>query len=69
MDGKFSEVAACGTAVVVTPVHRVVYKTEVVSIGEEGVACGPVIKKLYDRVRNIQTGQEPDKLGWMMDID
>ena len=69
MGGGFTEVAACGTAVVVTPVNKVVYRDQVASIGAEGVKVGPVIKRLYDRVRGIQVGDEEDKLGWMVDIE
>ncbi len=65
MQGKFDEIAACGTAVVVTPVDRVVYKDQVATLG---TSVGPVIKKLYDRVRSIQNGEEEDKLGWMLEV-
>jgi branched-chain amino acid aminotransferase len=66
MDGKFSEVAACGTAVVVTPVNRITYKTNVAVIGNDEV--GPYTRHLYNRVRSLQYGEEPDIFGWMMDI-
>ena len=60
------EVAACGTAVVVTPVNKIVYQDEVIKIGGGGdeKAIGPVTSKLYARVRAIQQGEEPDKFGW-----
>ena len=56
MSDKFSEMGACGTAVVVTPVNKVIYKDRVAQIGGEGV--GPVLKGLYDRIRRIQSGEE-----------
>jgi branched-chain amino acid aminotransferase len=59
------EVAACGTAVVVTPVSKIVYQDEVIKIGSDEKAIGPVTSKLYARVRAIQQGEEPDKWGWM----
>lgn len=63
------EVAACGTAVVVTPVNKIVYKDEVLKIGgDDGQATGPVTAKLYARVRAIQQGTEPDKFGWTVAV-
>lgn len=65
MSGTFSEVAACGTAVVVTPVDRVVYRGDVSTISLE---VGPVLRRLYDRVRAIQNGDEVDTFKWMMEV-
>lgn len=65
------EVAACGTAVVVTPVNKIVYKDEVIKIGSgaDEKAIGPVTAKLYARVRAIQQGEEPDKFGWTVPVN
>lgn len=65
MDGKFVEAGACGTAVVVTPVDKIVYKDSVVSVG---TGVGPVLRKLYGRIRRIQVGEEEDKFNWMFDV-
>lgn len=65
VDGSFAEIAACGTAVVVTPINKVLYKDSLVNIG--GTSVGPVIKKLYDRVRRIQNGEEDFK-NWMVEV-
>ena len=67
MSGAFNEIAACGTAVVVTPVSKVIYQDKVVSVGS-GDAAGPVMKSLYQRVRGIQKGEEEDRFGWMVDV-
>lgn len=67
MSGGFNEIAACGTAVVVTPVSKVIYQDKVVSVGS-GDAVGPVMRSLYERVRGIQKGELPDKFGWMVDV-
>ena len=64
-DGKFSEIAACGTAVVVTPIKSLVHGTKVVEIGE---AVGPVTKMLYDQIRAIQDGDAPDTFGWTVPV-
>lgn len=67
--GKFSEIGACGTAVVVTPVNKVVYKDQVIPIqNSNGDSTGPVLRKLYDRIRKIQNGEEPDKFNWLVEI-
>jgi branched-chain amino acid aminotransferase len=65
MNGKFSEIAACGTAVVVTPINRVSYHDKSMSLAAE---VGPVIQKLYKRVRSIQNGEAEDKFGWMFEV-
>jgi branched-chain amino acid aminotransferase len=63
-----SEVAACGTAVVVTPVNKVVYQNDVIPIGDEAAdeGMGPVMQELYDAVRGIQKGELPDSFDWMV---
>jgi len=63
----FAEVAACGTAVVITPVNEIVRGDTVVRVGpREG--CGPVLEQLYHRVRAIQDGDEADPRGWTVDV-
>ncbi|GJQ09285.1 hypothetical protein GpartN1_g1076.t1 [Galdieria partita] len=64
----FDEVAACGTAVVITPVGRIVYQDEVISIGNNPDQVGPVSKQLYELMRSIQFGQIPDKRHWMYKV-
>ncbi len=59
----FAEVAACGTAVVITPVNRIVNGDRVIEVGpREG--CGPVFLDLYNQVRAIQQGETEDRWGW-----
>ena len=67
VSGEFTEVAACGTAVVVTPVNKVSYKDRVTTIGSSN-DVGPVIKSLYNTVRAIQNGEVEDKFGWMWEV-
>ena len=66
VNGEFSEVAACGTAVVITPVTKVTYKDKVTTVG--GPEVGPVLRKLYDNVRAIQNGEIDDKFQWMYTV-
>ena len=61
------EVAACGTAVVITPVNEIVRGDRVWRVGPaEG--CGPTLERLYRRVTAIQVGEFPDNHGWCVDI-
>lgn len=52
---------------VLTPVGRVTYQDKTVAIGDPDVV-GPVLSKLYKRVRAVQTGEEEDKFGWMTTV-
>lgn len=61
--GSFTEVAACGTAVVITPVNRIVCGDTEIRVGPaEG--AGPVFSALYRSVRGIQQGEIADEWGW-----
>ena len=64
---SFAEVAACGTAVVVTPVYEITRGDKVITISDPETS-GPVLQKLYDTVQGIQYGVLPDKHGWCVDI-
>lgn len=61
---EFSEVGTCGTAAVCTPIGKIVDldNERVFDYGME--EAGPVTKKLYDKIRGIQYGTEPDTHGW-----
>lgn len=64
---QFSEVAACGTAVVITPVNEIVRGDTVLHIGpREG--CGPGLQKLYSHYTAIQWGLEPDIFNWLTEV-
>ncbi len=58
----FAEVAACGTAVVITPVSRIFDGDKVYDY--HCTEIGPVLKKLYDRMTGIQYGEYPDTHNW-----
>ena len=64
----FSEVGACGTAVVLTPVNEIVRGERKITIDGTKNGCGPVLQKLYDRVTAIQYGEEEDKFGWTYEV-
>jgi branched-chain amino acid aminotransferase len=60
----FDEVGACGTAAVISPIKRIVddLSDREYHFGDEP---GPVSTKLYQKLQNIQTGDEPDTFGWI----
>jgi branched-chain amino acid aminotransferase len=62
----FEEAGACGTAAVISPVLRVDDLDENKSyiFSKDGQA-GPISLKLYNKLRAIQYGDEPDKYGWI----
>jgi branched-chain amino acid aminotransferase len=64
----FAEVAACGTAVVITPVCQVERAGKVYKTGPE-TGCGPVLEKLYKTVQGIQYGELPDTHGWNVEVE
>ena len=63
----FSEVAACGTAVVVTPVWEITRGAEVLKISEPD-APGETLTALFRAVQDIQYGRAPDTHGWCREI-
>lgn len=59
----FSEVAACGTAVVITPIGNIVHND---TTYHYPAGCGPYLKKLFDMYQAIQYGDAEDIFGWMV---
>jgi len=60
---SFAEVAACGTAVVLTPVNEIVRGDQTIRVGpREG--CGPVFQQIYNRYQAIQVGDVAGPYGW-----
>lgn len=61
-DGSLKEVFATGTAAVISPVGKLVYKGSDVVIGSGNV--GDLANKLYETLYGIQTGKVKDDMGW-----
>jgi branched-chain amino acid aminotransferase len=61
--GAISEVFACGTAAVITPVGSVKSTNAAWTVGDGGP--GPITMQLRERLLALQTGQLPDTHGWM----
>ena len=65
--GKLEEVFGTGTAAVISPVGKLRYKDDVMTIGDGSI--GEVTQKLYDTITGIQTGRIPDEFGWRVRAD
>lgn len=61
---SFEEVGACGTAAVISPVKRI-YDADEDREFLYGTEPGVWSTKLYNKLRAIQYGDEPDKYGWI----
>ncbi len=61
--GEISEVFACGTAAVVTPVGSVKSATGEWTVGDG--QPGPVTMRLREELLDIQTGRTPDPFDWV----
>jgi len=62
--GKVKEIFASGTAAVISPVGKLAYRGKKFVINEGKV--GPLARKLYDRIMDIQYGKVKDPYGWMV---
>jgi len=68
--GKFDEVGACGTAAVISPLKKIFDREtgKVYDYCKDGKA-GPVSTKLYEKLRAIQLGDEPDTHNWVTIVE
>ncbi|MDR1517224.1 MAG: branched-chain amino acid aminotransferase [Dysgonamonadaceae bacterium] len=66
----FEEAGQCGTAAVISPILRVddVDEGKSFVFSKDGKA-GPISEKLYNKLRAIQYGDEPDTHGWVTVLD
>lgn len=66
----FDEAGACGTAAVISPVSRVddIDEGKSYVFSKDG-RPGPVCERLYNKLRAIQYGDEPDTHGWITYVD
>ena len=67
---SFEEAGACGTAAVISPIERIddVENGKSYVISKDGKP-GPVCTKLYNKLRAIQYGDEPDTHGWVTIVE
>lgn len=62
-DGTVSEVFACGTAAVITPIGRLGSETFDVTVGDG--EAGPVTTRIRGELTDIQYGRAEDRHGWL----
>jgi branched-chain amino acid aminotransferase len=62
----FEEAGACGTAAVISPIRKIVDVdvNRIYEFSKDGEP-GPTCVKLYEKLKAIQCGDEPDKFGWI----
>jgi branched-chain amino acid aminotransferase len=63
---EFAEIGACGTAVVITPIKKIVHGETTYTFGND--TCAPTLQKLYDALTAIHKGEAEDKHGWMVEV-
>ena len=61
--GDITEVFACGTAAVITPVGEL--KTETETIGSADAVAGPITMSIREQLLGVQTGTVEDTHGWL----
>ena len=67
VSGEITEVFACGTAAVVTPVGRLAWQGGEVVIGDHDVfgGVGPVTASIRQALLDVQYGRVTDSRGWL----
>jgi len=65
-DGNLKEIFASGTAAVISPVGKLVFKSSTVTVGDGGV--GELALRLYNTLYGIQTGAITDEMGWTVEV-
>ncbi|MGD8263732.1 MAG: branched-chain amino acid aminotransferase [Desulfobacterales bacterium] len=64
--GRLKEVFGAGTAAVISPVGQIKYGDEVITINDN--QTGPVAKKYYQAITDIQYGKADDPMGWVVPV-
>ena len=65
--GKLQEIFGSGTAAVISPVGEINYGDTVYTVSEGKV--GPMAKRLYTALTDIQYGKSEDPMGWVEPVD
>ena len=64
--GSLKEVFGAGTAAVISPVGQIKYNDQVITINDN--QTGPVAKKYYQAITDIQYGKADDPMGWIVPV-
>lgn len=67
--GEFAECGLCGTAAVISPVGKIVDHGKEICFPSGMTDMGPITKKLYDTLRDIQMGKIEGPAGWIKVIE
>ncbi len=62
------EMAACGTAAVLSPVGKIWANDKWHAFYKNGEEVGPIMSKLYDSLTQIQRGEKEDPYGWTREV-
>jgi branched-chain amino acid aminotransferase len=62
---EYAEVGACGTAAVITPIGHINWDGKEFDFGDE---AGPITKKLYKTLTEIQVGDREAPEGWIVEV-
>jgi branched-chain amino acid aminotransferase len=65
---QFVEAGACGTAAVIAPIGSITHKEKKTVFYDEGKSVGPITKKLYDTLTQIQFGDIEGPQGWVVEV-
>lgn len=65
--GDITEVFACGTAAVITPIGAL--KSKDFEIGDSSAPAGELTMALREELTDIQYGRRPDRHGWLTRLD
>lgn len=66
-DGSLEEAFGTGTAAVISPIGQLTWEDQDIIINNS--ETGPVAKKLYDSLSDIQYGRTEDIFGWTVKVD
>ena len=66
---EFEEVAACGTAAVLSPVGKIWVDQQWHKFYGDGEKVGPVMQKVYDLLVGIQRGEIADDNNWLREVE
>jgi branched-chain amino acid aminotransferase len=65
---EFQEMAACGTAAVLSPVGKIWFDNQWHHFHANGEQVGPVMQQLYDLLNQLQKGEREDSYGWTREV-
>lgn len=65
---EIEEMAACGTAAVISPIGKVRIGDRWATFYGNGEKVGPITQKLYDLLTQLQKGEREDPYGWTKEV-